>query len=534
MRHILKQWGLAAGVALALCGCGNFLEQHSQNMAYLENVEDLDELLIGQCYWTRGWSIYEANALLISNWGSVVTQGSRDYFPAIHLMDDDITEYVYTPRPETTYPRMKLSQFHYWQRDPWRDSEYNELTDNNWGNTYNRIAVLNTILSEVEKFRVADIQKDSTCNRIKGEALFLRAQNYFWLANLYGRPYCKATAATDVCIPLKTLEAIEDRFFSRSPMEDVYGQMRQDLLDAVDAFQGVRHTDVHRAGRDAAFALLSRVCLYMERYDEAVAYADSVLNADNYDLLDFNARRADDASSVMYASSPETIFTQGPNVMTVLHAPLDKTYKTVSGYTTSADLLACYEDNDLRLEEFFVTRQSPASGERCVKWRDEQSATDEVSDCMALRLPEVYLNKAEALALLGRDAEAREALEALRSKRIESDTYEGVNYSGADLVYFIRDERRRELCFEGHRWFDLRRYAVNTEYPQTKTIEHHSLVYQEDGDPEGFVQGKYVLNPYDQEPAAYVLPIPRTEIEFNEGALTNEERNERPMVSVND
>lgn len=38
---------------------------------------------------------------------------------------------------------------------------------------------------------------------------------------------------------------------------------------------------------------------------------------------------------------------------------------------------------------------------------------------------------------------------------------------GEDLVNLIRDERRRELCFEGHRWFDLRRYAVNPKYPLT-------------------------------------------------------------------
>ena len=477
----------------------------------------------------KGASTTQTEALLVSNWSSKINERGR--FPAIHLLDDDVAEYVYTPRPpEENYARLKFSQFHYWQRDPWRDSEYKELTDNNWSDTYRRIAVINTILGEVDQFHVGDIQKDSTSNRIKGEALFLRAQNYFWLANIYGRPYCKATAATDVCVPLKTEDPVEDRFFSRSPMEEVYGQMRRDLLSAVDAFRGVRNTGVFRANRDAAFALLSRVCLYMECYDEAVAYADSVLNTHDYELLDFNARRVNDTSSIMYASSPETIFTQGANTMTILHAPVDRSYKTVSGYTSSADLLACYDDNDLRLKEFFVDRWGAASGKRCIKWRDEQSATDEVSDCMAIRLPEVYLNKAEALALLGRDAEAREVLNELRRNRIESDSYEDVNESGQDLVYFIRDERRRELCFEGHRWFDLRRYAVNTEYPQTKSIEHQSLVYQEGGSPEGFVQGKYVLNPYNQEPAAWIIPVPRTEVEFNEGALTNEERNERLMA----
>lgn len=528
MRQKIKQWGMAAGVALALCSCGNFLEEHSQNMAYLENIEDLDELLIGECYLARGASRYEQNATTSAYWSTIATDGN--FFPIIHLLDDDVAEYVYTPRSETNWPRMKLSQFHYWQQDPWRDSQFEELEDQNWSNTYRRIAVINTILSEVENFRGVEIGNDSTCNRVKGEALFLRAQNYFWLANLYGRPYCKATAATDVCVPLKTTDPVEDRFFSRSPMEEVYGQIYQDLRDAAESFRGVRSLGVYRANQAAAFALLSRVCLYMERYDEAVAYADSVLQMREFSLLDFNTRSVSDTSSIMYASSPETIFTQGPNIMMVIHAPLDRTLRMVSGYTSSQDLLDCFDENDRRLDLFFKARQAPAGGQRCVKWREGYATTGEVSDCMALRLPEVYLNKAEALALLGRDAEALAVIRELRENRIEGE--DDLNYSGRDLVYFIREERRRELCFEGHRWFDLRRYAVNTEYPQTKTIEHISLTYVDGGNPEGEQQGKYVLNPYDQEPAAYMLPVPRTEVEFNEGALTNDPRNERPIQAL--
>ena len=41
----------------------------------------------------------------------------------------------------------------------------------------------------------------------------------------------------------------------------------------------------------------------------------------------------------------------------------------------------------------------------------------------------------------------------------------------------IRLERRRELCFEGHRWFDLRRYAVCEKYPYSKQIRHAFNVY---------------------------------------------------------
>lgn len=526
MKHAIKLLGII--ICISLCSCGNFLEEYSQNMAYLENVSDLDELLLGECYLPRNRSIVDsANASAgPSSWSTAL---KTPFFPAIHVMDDDIAEYLYNPDAELTYPRLQLSQMHYWQADPWRDSEYEEITDDNWSGTYRRIAVLNTILGEVDHFYGTEIGIDSTCNRVKGEALFLRAQNYFWLANLYARPYCRATAATDLCVPLKITDPIEDRFFSRSPMEEVYGQIYQDLLDAVNLLRNVESRGVHRASQAAAFALLSRVCLYMERYEEAVAYADSVLQDHSFRLLDFNTR-TNHNTSIVYATSPETIFTQGPNGMSVIHTPLERTWPYMSsGYTVSDSLLQCYDDNDLRLQEFFVARRSPASGQRCLKWRNPSSTIDEVSDYMAIRLPEMYLNKAEALALLGRDGEARNTIAELRANRIEGE--DNISYSGRELVYFIRDERRRELCFEGHRWFDLRRYAVNTEYPQTKSIEHVSLTYTEGGSPEGIIQGKYVLNPYDQEPAAYILPIPRTEIEFNEGYLSNETRNDRPIIT---
>ena len=214
MKHVLKIWVLAAGVALALSSCSNFLEQRSQNMAYLENVEDLDELLLGECYLPKGESKTSYLANNVNNWAGILANGSG-LFPAIHVLDDDVAEYLYNPHTELNYSRLRLSQMHYWQRDPWRDSEYNEITDNNWGDTYRRIAVLNTILDEVDQFRVSDIQRDSTCNRIEGEALFLRAQYYFWLANLYGQPYRKTFATTDLCIPLKTSEEVggSPRFF---------------------------------------------------------------------------------------------------------------------------------------------------------------------------------------------------------------------------------------------------------------------------------------------------------------------------------
>lgn len=533
MKQTIKNISATVLLALSLCGCGNFLEQRSQNMAYLESVKDLDELLIGQCYLPRNESIDSAEADRgVSSWSRIaLAGGSSTFFPHIHLMDDDVEEYLSgNSFNDMNYVRRMLGKLHSWQRVPLLDGESKEVKDLNWSGTYSRIAVINTILNELERLRDDEADQE-LCSRIAGEAHFLRAQNYFWLANLYGRPYCKRTVSTDVSVPLKVSHVIEDRFFRRSPMAEVWGQIEADLLQATEEFRGVANSSVYRANSGAAFALLSRVYLHMERYGEAAACADSVLKMNHYHLLDFNNHRG----AAVYAGSSETIFTQGPNIMAVIQCtPVYMAYPTgyaASGYTSSTDLLDCYNtqnDQDLRLKVFFCGRRNGGYGYRCLKMRNKNDG--EVSDAMALRLPEVYLNKAEALALAGRDGEARSVLQELRKNRFKPEDLDVVSASGKELVEFIRDERRRELCFEGHRWFDLRRYAVNTEYPFTKSIEHISYAHAEGAG--AYVQGKYVLQPYDQDAAAYVLPIPPYAIEFNEGALSNEERIERPMLPI--
>lgn len=511
-------------VMLVVVACGDFLEERSQNMAYVEEVKDLDELLIGEGYLKGGYSLDSADADKLANWASFTK--SSQYYPYIHLMDDDVTEYLsgnLTASAEKNYIRLYAARLYGWQADPFLDSEMTEIKDITWSGYYKRIAALNSIIFQVREMRESE-EDQELCNRVEGEACFLRAQYYFWLANLYGRPYCKTTAQTDLCIPLKTSEVVEDRLFERDPMVKVYSQMVADLQQAITSLRGIVQTTKYRANQTAAFALLSRVYLYMEEYEQAIVCADSVLKQNNH-LLDLNNYRK--GTSAVYVTSPETIFTHGPNTMAMLHAPVIKygIYYNSSAYSSSSDLMDCFTPEDLRRKAFFIERAAPGEGFRCVKMRFK---VEEVSDMMAIRLPEVYLNKAEAQALLGLDAEARATIQELRAKRFSPENLTSVTESGESLVNFIRDERRRELCYEGHRWFDLRRYAVNTVYSFTKPIEHISLAADA-----GVVyrQGKYILKPYPEDMAAYMLPIPAYAIDFNEGRLTNEIRPGRELIN---
>ena len=132
-----------------------------------------------------------------------------------------------------------------------------------------------------------------------------------------------------------------------------------------------------------------------------------------------------------------------------------------------------------------------------------------------IRLSEVYLNAAEAAAMLYKEnnqseyrTKAQTLIDALRIKRFSQTTYKPTTISeGEQLVSFIRDERRRELCFENHRWFDLRRYGM-------EEIKH--TWYDTSGEPI-----EYILEKNDP---GFTLQLPNEAFEHNSSLVQNEPR----------
>ena len=144
-----------------------------------------------------------------------------------------------------------------------------------------------------------------------------------------------------------------------------------------------------------------------------------------------------------------------------------------------------------------------------------------VSDVFTLRVSEAYLNLAEAYAMTNQEGLARETLRKLMETRIQN--LQPITESGEALVQLIREERRRELCFEGHRWFDLRRYAVSPKYPELKRIKHKTYDYSYAGKrAPGIYNGYYLLPEYPD--GGWVFKIPTDEIKQTEGAIVDNNR----------
>lgn len=509
MKRVIVRSLLVILVMLPAFSCKKFLQSHSQNNNFLKTAQDLDELLIGGAYTPSFYGNGQTHMLFI--------------------MDDDVEENpVPVLQPDQLVESSRFSGYYNWQPNPYIFTD-GSLEDNQvsvYNKIYKSISTVNTVIYNVPLMRKAGEPGD-VLTRVNGEAHFLRALYYFLLVNTYGKPYNKASAASDYGVPLKTDPAIEPGPVSRATVQKVYDQMISDLLQAEKDLEAYNKPSVIRANQAAAQALLSRLYLYTEQYEKAALYADKVI-ARKYRINNLN--NFDFANNFLQLSSPETIFNMGEDAINFLYPVFGPCLfahdlsSAVDAYRASDELVQSFEPDDLRPSVFFDMGERP--GQLYAKVRGFDLAGN-ISEIFMIRLPEIYLNKAEALAVLGRDVEAIGALQELRKNRFAAAP-SNPPAGGEALVNFVRDERRRELCFEGHRWFDLRRYAVNSKFPFSKSIRHNSYAYN--GALESYVQGYYELKPYSQDAAAYVVPLHPLEIEFSRKTLSNETRPARPII----
>ncbi len=518
-------------IALALCAltsCSDFLKEYSQDMIVAKHPSDLDEVLLGSCY-------------LPSEPIGSGPAGTRmgGFF---NILDDDVNtggdrlDSLGHGSNEVSkaWTQCMAGNYGYfaWQQDVGINYDGSISNDDaaTWDALYAHINVANTLLDEITLLP-HDTQKDrSDWLRVQGETHFLRAQFYFWLINLYAAPYRPATAAQSPGVPLKLEPGIEFKF-TRASVEDVYRQINADLC-AADSFltlspQNEAHF-LHRASAEAVNLLWSRVLLHQQRWAEAAQKAKKVMDSEHFYLAPLTQFAPN--APFLTEENPEVIFSQGSNSLATPSA-----FTARNGdYCISRDLYQTYDSLDVRRTCFFALYDESSgiandSVQLAYKYQRGSSLRSHISDYGCLRLSEAYLNRAEALACQGEaPAEALALLNELRSQRIQG--YQPQNYTGAELIRQIREERRRELCLEGHRWFDLRRYAVSGVEPWSRPIVHSFGVC---GDYVGVMYRRTVVLP----PASlnYTFALPKSVVNFfTEDPLeTNPRDNIKPLETDN-
>lgn len=133
---------------------------------------------------------------------------------------------------------------------------------------------------------------------------------------------------------------------------------------------------------------------------------------------------------------------------------------------------------------------------------------------VVFRLSEIYLNYAEAEAELGNSAEALTYLNKIRERVGMPD----VAGTGTTLINLIRHERRIELCFEGHRYFDLRRWGI----AQTASGNGLGIIITPTSSANtSFTYKVDTMQTRVWLPASYLYPIPRKDIQINPNIKQN-------------
>lgn len=510
---------IVAGMAVLTASCSDFLEEYSQGSYYAESWEYLDELLVGS-----GYVQAEATAGMTthSNFGSFI------HYLADELEENNISE----TRSIMSNDKPFTFGYYTWQQRSGQNPEYTGYYDDNaeWQDCYFGINVANNILAAVETVPHSTDDEIRGCNKVKAESYFLRAFYYFWLVNIYGQPYNAATAATDLGVPLKTSENVEDRKFSRNTVAEIYQQILSDLDDSRSCFQqyGTEKRSIYRADSTAANLLLSRIYLYMGRWQDCIDAADRVLSV-HPALAQLNGF----SGSFAVASNVENIFSMGGSD---LACQMGYSYQ---GYRVNQSLYNLFDDNDLRKSQWYwhrgmftgcikeepYSRMSSPSTPSDVNYYNEcykdgrMGLYSPVSSVFWMRSAEAYLNKAEAEACLGHDEEARKTVNHLRAYRYRTGAEDmEITSSGEDLIKDIREERRRELAFEGHRWFDLRRYRVSPVCPERISLTHDYTYYTDDLSDDITACYRFVL---EKDDPSWTLPIPFEVLQFNTGMEGN-------------
>lgn len=443
-----------------------------------------------------------------------------------------------------------------------------------WERSYKTIYGANSI---IEKGKTGESKETDS---YIGEAYFLRGMIYLYLSNVFGKPYTHGT--DNLSVPLK-LDTDRSNIPPRATVGAVYEQIVKDFIKAAELINEDKPS--YYANKDAAYAMLSRVYLYMDNNAKAIEYANKILidNSSKYKLLNESQFRK--MNTLTPEANPEAIFSikymtdmdegsqddvvggfystidgVGWGEMYASRSYIDDTYyfpndarqafidpqyantdpttgqlyegiwvgtKLSNDKTNPVDIpiyktgFFTEQGGSSRLE---VKEGNKASGKvlRTITLHTRQTPTGVqeyyfnegaqdtivhvskltqkrgeyplyfVTKCSQqdgkihswspsiIRLAEVYLNKAEALAKQGgaSTAEAIALLNELRANR-GVPPYTGDLISGRqqdNLLDVILAERRIELAFEGHRAFDIFRNKkiLNRNYPGTHLLNNTS------------------------------------------------------------
>ena len=334
-----------------------------------------------------------------------------------------------------------------------------------WTIYYQWILNANKIIAGVEEAPMTDA---ALYNQVKGEALCIRAWAHFNLVQLYAKRYAAGGNNTQDGIPYRLTAVTEEQ--ARNSVEEVYQLINADLDEACKLLVGI-NPGYHHYSEMVAWGLKARVAMAKQDYTNAATYAAKAIQ-----LAEANGGALMQGDQLMCGFSD--ICSDTKEAMYAARTPDDKTVYFYSFYAymswnfnatairqgvkcINADTYDTMSETDLRRAWFDPTGEMDVPAKTYVKQPYQnrkftaRSSADAVGDVAFMRLAEMYLTEAEALARAGLTAQAQEVFTKFQVTRDPS--YVSKGNAGDALAEEIMNSRRVELWGEGFRFYDLKR-----------------------------------------------------------------------------
>lgn len=505
---------LMLALLFPFAGCQDFLDQEPGNMIIMDDaiktVEDCELYLVG---------VYSA----FKNTGGIASYGTL----APELQSDMVN--IIMGSSQT------LASFHNWNFS----SQASEISTV-WSAYYTIIFRANFCLEGIENVKtkvtqelsgqVSEAQKASLeaqlakLERYQAECCMARAYCRVELVKLFADAYDPSNASTQLALPIWDKSEIGTP--ERTTMDKYYEAILKDLTIAERLPKSIPDTIGFTLG--AVRALQTRVYAYMQNWEQVITTSTDLINNYGYTLLD--ARDEDDPLQSPYArmwlkdQGNEIIWKIGYSSTDETLGSLGAIFCGLNGsglfypeYMPSNKLLQLYSELDMRSFVFFQKRlmnylSNNIQIDALVKFPGNTSLnyTEGVNRYVNMpkvfRLSEIYLWRAEAYYHLNQENMANGDLNELRGKRILHYTNEV--YMGEKLFEQIKNERIRELCMEGHRLYDLKRYGEGFERKEQN----------------GGVEASYSIS-VDVSNPRFTWPIPKKELDVPDSKMVGNASN---------
>ena len=377
-----------------------------------------------------------------------------------------------------------------------------------WDAFYSSINQCNILIKFAQNAAAEDVTfTEDELKKYEAEAYGLRALLYFYLVRSFGE------------VPLMLEAVVDDQvdlFIPKSSQEDLLAQIENDLDTARKYAVTDYDNELYNKGRLTRYgidAIFADYYLWTDQYEKCLEVCDEIIRSNRYGLV---AGKDWLQEIFIDGNSNESIFelqfsVNKPN-------PFYSFFNESPGYfLASSYIMELYSGADVRGDSAtwfgnagVIYKYMALSPEEDIR----RSSANYEANWIFYRYADVLLMKAEALNELSRGAEAIELVNRIQSRA-------GASLTSADATddNEIREmiilERRKELAYEGKRWFDVLRNAKRDNYAY-KSILIEMIESYAPGDLVNLVKSKY------SDPLSHYFPIYYEELEVNYELIQNE------------